>query len=141
MNKQDNIINICVDEHRDGEMTGRIYHCYEGKPWDFGDVIQMMKSMEMFFDKLSFPQASTKTRTFVKERHISTDHLKKLTNPQAVMKPRGKVGTFVVTMRYRQNSSWQGDIKWMEQEYERRFVSELEFLKIISNALGLDKKE
>lgn len=140
MNKQDNIINICVDEYKDGGMCGRMYHCYADKAWTFSNVIHMIELMENFFDKLSFPQAATKTRTFTKEKQTPIDGLKKIATPQAVMEPRGKVGTFAVGVKYRQNSSWQGDIKWMEEGCERRFISELEFLKFISNALGSNKK-
>ena len=48
---------------------------------------------------------------------------------------RGKLGTFLVSVRYRQNSSWQGEAEWVDSGKIQQFVSVLELLKILSNAL------
>lgn len=141
MNRQDNIINICVDEHMSGKISGKMYHCYDNKPWDFSSIIQLLELMELFFNKLSFPQASTKTRTFKKEKEPAIVALEKVITAQEVMQQRGKEGSFLIGMRYRQNSSWQGDIRWIEQDVEREFISELDLLKVINNALESDKNQ
>ena len=56
-----NLINICVDEKEHGEISGRIYHCYDKEPMLFNNVVEMLRKIEDLFDRICFPQASTKT--------------------------------------------------------------------------------
>ena len=43
--------------------------------------------------------------------------------------------TFQVTVRFRQNSTWQGSILWMEQNETQNFRSVLEMLRLMDEAL------
>ena len=52
-----------------------------------------------------------------------------------LMEKRGGLATFVIHVRYRQNSTWQGDIFWAEKQEKVFFRSVLEMLKLIDNAL------
>ena len=55
--------------------------------------------------------------------------------PQEVLEKRGAKGTFLLNVKYRQNSSWQGVIQWMERNLTYSFSSVLELLKILSNVM------
>lgn len=134
-----NLINICVDENVDGEMAGRIYHCYDDHPWPFKNVIRLVESMEDFFDRISFPQASTQTRAFVNVKYKYKEALKKVAGSNDIAAHRGKKGTFLICVKYRQNSTWQGEVEWVERSSTQQFVSVLELLKLLSNALDMDK--
>ena len=59
-----NFINMCIDNINDGELSGRIYHCYSKEPWKFTNILQLIELADDFFDKLEFPQASTSARSF-----------------------------------------------------------------------------
>ena len=59
-----NLINICVDEKTHGEFSGRLYHCYEKEAEPFYNVVELLRKIEDLFDRICFPQASTKTRCF-----------------------------------------------------------------------------
>ena len=48
---------------------------------------------------------------------------------------RGQKGTFLLNVKYRQNSSWQGFLQWVEEDEAWQFASVLEFIKILNNAL------
>ena len=37
-----NLINICIDSVEDGEMTGKIYHCYSEEAIAFSNIIRMI---------------------------------------------------------------------------------------------------
>ena len=50
-----NFINMCIDNINDGELSGRIYHCYSKEPWKFTNILQMIELADDFFDKLEFP--------------------------------------------------------------------------------------
>lgn len=46
-----------------------------------------------------------------------------------------KAGTFVVHIDYCENSTWQGEVLWAEQNERKKFRSTLELLKLIDSAL------
>lgn len=47
----------------------------------------------------------------------------------------------LVAVRYRQNSTWQGDFYWVEEKKEEKFKSVLELLILIDNILLTKEKE
>lgn len=49
---------------------------------------------------------------------------------------RGELATFRIEILFRQNSSWQGRIVWMENKKEVTFRSVLELLIILDEALA-----
>jgi len=50
-------------------------------------------------------------------------------------------GTFEVSVKFMQNSTWQGEILWVEKGKKQNFRSSLEMLKLMDEALtdGEDK--
>ena len=49
-----NFINMCIDNINDGELSGRIYHCYSKEPWKFTNILQLIELADDFFDRLEF---------------------------------------------------------------------------------------
>lgn len=45
--------------------------------------------------------------------------------------------TFVIKILDRQNSTWQGNILWVDQQNEQYFRSALEMLKLIDGVLDM----
>jgi len=45
-------------------------------------------------------------------------------------------GTFEITIKFMQNSTWQGQIKWIEKNQNQNFRSALEMLKLMDEALA-----
>lgn len=130
-----NFINLCIDNINDGELSGRIYHCYSKEPWKFTNILQLIELADDFFDKLEFPQASTSARSFTSTQFSVVDRLDKVQSPEDFIENRGQKGTFFLNVRYRQNSSWQGSVTWVEEQREQHFRSALELLKLIDGAL------
>lgn len=60
---------------------------------------------------------------------------------QRVQGRRGDKGTFLVCVRYRQNSTWQGHVVWAEKNQQQPFRSALELLKLIDSALDIKEDE
>ncbi len=52
-------------------------------------------------------------------------------------KPAQQAGlaTFVIRIRHRENSTWQGDIFWAEENRSEEFRSMLEMVHLIDSAL------
>lgn len=130
-----NFINMCIDNINDEELSGRIYHCYSKEPWKFTNILQLIELADDFFDKLEFPQASTSARSFTSIQFSGVDRLDKVRSPEDFSENRGQKGTFFLNVRYRQNSSWQGSVTWVEEQREQHFRSALELLKLIDGAL------
>ena len=54
---------------------------------------------------------------------------------EALLSKHGDLGTFIVRVQHRQNSSWQGRITWMEQDKTISFRSVCEMVKLIESAV------
>ena len=104
-------------------------------PGKFTNILQLIELADDFFDRLEFPQASTSARSFTSTQFSGVDRLDKVQSPEDFIENRGQKGTFFLNVRYRQNSSWQGIVRWIEGNSTQQFVSVLELLKILSNAL------
>lgn len=53
-------------------------------------------------------------------------------------KPKAEIGgsdVFIVDVKFRQNGTWQGTVKWNGQNQEVHFRSTLELLKIMDGAI------
>ena len=49
-------------------------------------------------------------------------------------------GTFIIEIQYRENTSWQGKVKWVDRDREQYFRSALELFKMIEHALDEEEK-
>ena len=133
-----NLINICVDEKNDEEISGRLYHCYSREAVRFTNIIELIREAEKLFDTIAFPQASTKTRQFADECRQQAEPVKrpaKVMHQEDVAGYTGKLGTFITSVRFRQKSTWQGEFFWMEKEENRQFANMLDFIRLIDDAL------
>lgn len=90
-----NLINICIDSVEDGEMTGKIYHCYSEEAIAFSNIIRMIETVEEFFDCLQFPQAATQTRSFHRKESVQGQKLEKKLEQEQILQMRGQKGTFL----------------------------------------------
>jgi len=45
------------------------------------------------------------------------------------------IGTFEISVKFTQNSTWQGHIHWIEKNRRQNFRSALELLKLMDEAL------
>lgn len=131
-----NFINMCIDNINDGELSGRIYHRYSKEPWKFTNIIQLIELADVSSTDSNFHRHPTSARSFTSTQFSGVDRLDKVQSPEDFIENRGQKGTFFLNVRYRQNSSWQGIVRWIEGNSTQQFVSVLELLKILSNALA-----
>lgn len=121
-------IQLCVDSYENGVLKGRYYM----KTGDgaFESIAQFLTDVESVFDTINFPQAYMAKRSF-----SSTPA------PGAGERPEpgprtGELGTFVIRILFRQHTSWQGSVTWVEEDREQTFRSVLELILLIDGALG-----
>jgi len=120
---------VCIDSYENGVLNGRFYNSYFNQGKSFQSTTQFLIEMEQALDTMDFPKAFTVTRTFASPQETES--------PIPVSEYRiGKRGTFTIRVLFRQNSSWQGSVTWMEGRREQSFRSVLELLLLMDNALN-----
>ena len=129
-----NLINICVDEIYEGEIRGRMYHCYDREPVIFSSAVELLMRAEELFDAIRFPQASTRTRQFQeKEAIVNPVRPVKVVDQRKIILHTGELASFVTGVRFRQGSTWQGDFTRMETGRQCHFSNTLNFLKLLDD--------
>lgn len=140
-----NLVCIGIDAYENGDFSGRAWQPYSNEPIAFEGLIDLFLQMDELFDKWEFPQRAQKIRTFAKndegnkdEKNLINDKKKRNTTLQD---NRGKKDTFIIQVQYRQNSTWQGQVVWAEQNKKEHFRSALELMKLIDSATASAKSD
>ena len=142
--KLPNLVCLCIDRNQDGEIGGKIYNRYSKEPEEFDNVVQMIRNLENFYNRISVPQSSMQLRGFTKEEIICNqeqEEFREFLDEDFLLDRKGIYATFLVAVRFRQNATWQGEIYWMEKKKEEKFKSVLELLILIDNILFMKDKE
>ncbi len=134
-----NLINICVEDKKEGEIQGVFYHYYDESPVAFFSITELIRKMEGLFDELVFPQASTRLRSFFdkeEEPQMKLNRPEKRIDPDELMEKSGRKGSFITCVKFRQKSTWQGEIFWKEEETRLSFSNTLEFIRKLDRAVS-----
>jgi len=122
---------LCVDSYDQGVMTGRFYHPgLEETSYGFASLAQFLLKVEQMLNEANFPQSFTAKRSFVPIVGYVAESI------GGKKAETGAVGTFVIRLLFRQHSSWQGTLTWLEGNGEQTFRSVLELILLLDSALG-----
>ena len=132
-----NGVVLCVDGLSGGEIAGRLYHGYRADARSFDNTGEMVARMEALYDALNFPHPGSNERRFFPSAREIPHYTEKdrIMKDESLLAKHGDLGTFIVRVQHRQNSSWQGRITWMEQDKTISFRSVWEMVKLIENAV------
>ena len=134
------LISVCVRERREQDYAGELWHQYSKESIPFEGIAEMIRKMEDLYDRWDFPQKSTHARQFGTAPEAPARRVKPELGERdmdTLWTRRGDLGTFVVYVKYRQNSSWQGQVIWVEKQERMEFSSELELMKIMDEKLAV----
>ena len=83
--------------------------------------------MDCLYNYLNYPYPGTNTRTFGQGRKKTAhgQERTKLMKDEELLDRHGDLGTFIVRVQHRQNSSWQGRITWMEENQNAQLPFDL----------------
>ena len=127
-------ILVCIDSYENGNPRGRLCNSYTGDCC-FDSLSQMLILVEEMLEDLQSPQSYTTCRSFshlIKPMDISGDCSRNQTGAEA---------TFELQVLFRQHTSWQGVLRWIEQQQAQSFRSVLEMILLMDSALrGLDRR-
>lgn len=122
--------SVCIDSYEDQVMVGRFYNpCYPEEV-RFHGVMDFLKKIENMLDQMHFPQAFTSVRTFSKAPMLATEEAAEGKTQT------GNLATFSMRVLFRQNTSWQGSLTWLEGKKEESFRSVLELLLLLDSAVA-----
>ena len=132
-----NGVILCLDQVGPEYMTAMVWHGYSTEGIAVRQWHQVVKAMEQLFDRIQFPFPSTSFRTFqgLARPVRYTQEVPRLMSDQELLEKRGDLGTFIIRVQHRQNSSWQGRITWMEEDRTVQFRSIWEMIKLVESAL------
>ena len=124
-------IRLCVDSYEHGELKGCYYNRgLEGGSRRFDSLSQFLIGAENLADSTNFPQAYTAKRSFASGWNAPSGEC------AGSESRKGEVGTFIIRLLFRQHTSWQGTVTWLEGGGEQTFRSVLELIFLMDSALG-----
>ena len=121
-------ILVCIDSYENGNPRGRLYNSYTGGSC-FHSLSQMLILAEEMLEELQSPQSYTAHRSF---SHLVAP-MDTLSDGRR--SHRGREGTFELRVIFRQHTSWQGVLCWLEEKQEQSFRSVLEMILLMDSAL------
>ncbi len=122
------ISTVCIDSYKDDVPVGWISNPFFEAPQRFESMMQFLKIMECTLDLTKQPQSFTTRRCFTP----SPEHVFSKTSASV---ERGKLASFSLCIRFRQNASWQGQLHWLEEGSRKNFRSALELMLLMDSAL------
>lgn len=122
-------VMIYVDSFERGILSGRFHISSNPEVQTFHGLCQLLLDINNNLDRENFPQSFSELRKFQmpsKQNDMSS---------LSVDTKSGAVATFSMRILFRQNSSWQGSLTWIEGNQEEYFRSVLELIVLMENAL------
>ena len=138
-----NGVLLCIDGVEETHLRGKLWHSYSREALSFLNAQQMVLEMEKLYDLLNFPHPGTNERSFGPAKEPvrrENQEREKIMNDEELLQKHGDLGTFIVRVQHRQNSSWQGRITWMEKDKTINFRSVWEMVKLIESAVETTDK-
>ncbi|MDR1589140.1 MAG: hypothetical protein LBS51_02995 [Oscillospiraceae bacterium] len=124
---------ISVYSYEDKVLRGAITNPYFEQPVVFDNAIQLILLVDELQDAINFPLESTRTRSFATTEGAKLAITRKAA-PVADVTGR-PLASFKLNIMFRQNSSWQGGLVWIEGNAESQFRSLLELIMLLDGAL------
>lgn len=121
---------VYVDSYDGKEMKGGFYsRAFPNR--SFSSVMQLLELIGRSVDNAGLPAAYDSIKSFSQPVAADADE----TAGEADSNKCGDEATFIINILFRQNSSWQGIIKWVEGKKEESFRSVYEMLMLMDSAL------
>ncbi len=133
-----NEVVLCIDQVEEYRFTGRLYHAYSAAATVFLSMDEAVFQMEQLYDSLNFPYQGTIIRSFGKKQfweQAVRQERKRAMSEEELLSRHGELGTFIICVQHRQNSSWQGHITWTDKDATVYFRSVWEMVKLVSGAI------
>lgn len=140
-------VMIYVKKCENGVMSGEMRNQYIPAPIPFDGALELLLQLDALFNTLRAPVPERNLRCFSDEREEKIE--KEFWNAKLAKRPRRSYMTepavsqesFLLDVYYRHHGSWQGKLTWLRRGKERNFLSALQFLHLLAEALQQDGME
>lgn len=129
---QTNILMIDAYNHK--TVQGRIYNQFTSSYTRFYSFMEFVLLLEKGFEVNHYPLRGAALRRFYKE--VSNEPFTCTIHADQQRQFRGKLATFILKVKFRQNTSWQGELIFVGKQKKEYFRSVLELMKLMDNALS-----
>jgi len=143
-----NGVVLCIDEVLyEGRFQARMYHGYRRDAVEVGSYEVLIREMGDLFDQMKYPWSAMRVRTFSDEESQPKPSPGRMGRKDRIMSDKellskhGDIGTFIIRVQQRQNSTWQGRITWVEEDKTMRFRSALEMIKLIESGIAAENPD
>ena len=139
-----NLISVCIDSDDNADLQGVIWHQYSDDPIKFQSVGNLMIIMDELYDQWDFPQRGLEQREFYSTKKddelqhsdkLVIDEVQKSCGTRNVQNYRGKLGTFIVQVSFRQKATWQGRVIYAEKDQYIEFQSAKALIDIMDEKI------
>ena len=134
MNLLNNQIFVSLDKSK-SDLCGTIMHNSLPEMKYFSGIEQLLKWIDVIMKQPGFPESTVKYRSF-KDGEKKMDKM-----PMEFTTEHGEKATFVVSVMYCQNATWQGTVKWLEGGRTEKFRSLLELIKLMDSTIEESQSE
>ena len=125
----ENIAVLSVDDYTEKIVTGSVWFCNDERAHPFQGLMQLL----LLLDGKAALTTDKRCKRFAREER--TDRETETEAGKSADPRRGALATFRLRLLFRQNSSWQGLVSWVEGRQEESFRSTLELLMLLDSAL------
>ena len=149
-----NLICVCIDEALEEDYKGRIIHQYADDPIEYKGLSEMLVKIEELLDHWDFPQRGLAERRFKKSSHdkdvvaksfksdddrLPIEIVADANGVRNVQNNKGKLGTFIIQVVFRQDATWQGHVIYQEANEKKDFRSAMELVRYMDHVLTREK--
>jgi hypothetical protein len=119
---------VRITSYEDRNPKGVLSNPFYGEEKSFSSLSQLVFLMDALQDGLQYPQRSTETRLFGACGNRAAENGGNAENVKVL-------ATFKIRVLFRQNSSWQGEVLWVEKAEGAQFRSVLELIYLLDSAM------
>lgn len=122
---------LSIDSYEDKIVTGRFWQGGEGTETGFKGLMQLITLIDRMLAVTRGETEELRCKRFVRpEPAVPAAETLRSEEPR-----RGSLATFRLRILFRQNTSWQGVLTWVEGRQEQSFRSFLELATLLDSAL------
>lgn len=124
------ITEVAITSYTHKVPCGSLSSPFYAQTMYFHSLFELILLLERIQDDLGYPEQAMDLRTF-QTFATQPEH-----RPGQLASGARVLGTFRISIFFRQNATWQGTLHWVEKDEIANFRSVLELAKLLDSALG-----
>ena len=128
-------ILVAANENKDCGFSGKLFSGYYHRVYNFGNEYDLLLGINQMCDSIGLPGKYSNFRSFkIKHTKIISKEADKFMDDEIQDTIKNGKATFLIHIQFRKNSTWQGNITWIEKDKTQNFRSTLEMLELMGEA-------